>query len=191
MLVRIGVAGVLRVGAGLGEFFVALVCEREDVLDLMGLARHFVEDEFQLRGESQSGLGAYQGTQASFGLVQGLLRAAAFALLVSFVAELGPVDFRDLQIVGDAHFGDGHVGQSLVVQLRLHGRCDHTLNQRRDARGAGIGSCHCCPFGEKFLLYHGTPAVVNRLWAFLTWLSIRSSKHSATYARFPAFRRSR
>ena len=88
VLVRIGVAGVLRVGAGLGEFFVALVCEREDVLDLMGLARHFVEDEFQLRGESQSGLGAYQGTQASFGLVQGLLRAAAFALLVSFVAEL-------------------------------------------------------------------------------------------------------
>lgn len=35
VLVRIGVAGVLRVGAGLGEFFVALVCEREDVLDLM------------------------------------------------------------------------------------------------------------------------------------------------------------
>ena len=69
-------------------------------------------------GVSRSPAWCYQGTQASFGLVQGLLRAAAFALLVSFMAELGPVDFRDLQIVGDAHFGDGHVGQSLVVQLR-------------------------------------------------------------------------
>ena len=52
---------------------------------------------------------------------------------------------NDLQIVGHTHFGDGHVCETLIVQLRLHGGCDHTLDQRRDACGARIGSCHCCP----------------------------------------------
>ena len=145
MLVRIGFARILGGFTSLGEFFVTLARDGENVFDLMRLARHLVEYEFELRGQTQTGLGAHEGTQTTLGLVQCLLCTAAFALLMAFTAKLGPIDFGDLQIVGHTHFGDGHVCETLIVQLRLHGGCDHTLDQRRDACGARIGSCHCCP----------------------------------------------
>ena len=63
----------------LGEFFVTLARDGENVFDLMRLARHLVEYEFELRGQTQTGLGAHEGTQTTLGLVQCLLCTAAFA----------------------------------------------------------------------------------------------------------------
>ena len=84
MLVRVGVACILRSLTGLGKLFVTLARDGEDVFDLMGLSRHLIEDELKLRGQAQTGLGAYERTQTSLGLVQGLLCTAAFALLMAY-----------------------------------------------------------------------------------------------------------
>ena len=145
MLVRIGFARILRGFAGFGELFVTLARDGENIFDFMCFARHLVKHEFELRSQAQAGFSAHEGTQTALGLVQRLLCAATLALLVAFTAKLGPVDLGNLQIVGHAHFGDGHVCETFVVQLRLHGGCDHTLDQRRDTCGARIGSCHYRP----------------------------------------------
>ena len=78
----------------------------------------------------------------SLGLIESLLGTLTFAILVAFMTKLGPVDLGDLQIIGHTHFRDGDAGQSLVVQLMLDGRGDHTLNQSRNTRGTWVGSCH-------------------------------------------------
>ena len=142
MLVRIGVAGVLGGGAGAGEFFVTLLGHGENVFDLVSLAGHFIEHELELRSQAQSSLVAHQRTQVTLGLIERLLGALAFAFLVAFVAELGPVDLGDLQIVGHTNFGDGDAGESLVMQFALNGGGDDTLNQGRNTCGARVGSCH-------------------------------------------------
>ena len=64
------------------------------------------------RGQAQAGLGADQRAQAALGLVQRLLGAFAFALFLAGVAELGPVDLGQLQIVGHTDLGDRHVRQN-------------------------------------------------------------------------------
>ena len=144
--VWIGVAGVGGVRAHAGELLVALACQRENVFDLMRLARHLVEDELELRGQAQTGLGAHHGAQASLGLVERLLGALAFALLMAVPAQRGPVDLGELEIIGHLDVGDRHVLESLVVQRGFHIRGDHTLDERRDAGGARIGSLHGVPY---------------------------------------------
>lgn len=112
----------------------------------MRLARHLVEDELELRGQAQTGLGAHHGAQASLGLVERLLGALAFALLMAVPAQRGPVDLGELEIIGHLDVGDRHVLESLVVQRGFHIRGDHTLDERRDAGGARIGSLHGVPY---------------------------------------------
>ena len=96
MLVRIGVAGVLGGGASTGEFFITLLGHGEYVFDLVSLAGHFIEHELELRSQAQASLWPTR-ERSGLGLIECLLGALAFAFLVAFVAELGPVDLGDLQ----------------------------------------------------------------------------------------------
>ena len=85
---------------------------------------------------------ADQAPQMSAGLVQGLGRALAFALLAAFFAQLGPVDPGQLHVVGDPDLGDGHPFQAGVVQIRSQGRSDHALDDSGYTGGAGVDFSH-------------------------------------------------
>ena len=198
MLVRVGVARVLRGLARLGDLLVTLVRDSQDILDLMRLARHLVIDELQLRGQSQAGFGADQRTQPPFRLIERLLGALALPLLAPIMPKLGPVHLGDLQVIGDAHIGDGHARKPLVVQLSFHRRRDHPLDQRRDSCGARVRSCHKNPFprlrGEPLTIslvsYSHIPysKAHSESFSIRNMRGLRTLAHNRTKPKSPEFR---
>lgn len=113
-------------------------------------------------------------------------------------AQAGPVHLGDLQVIGDAHIGDGHARKPLVVQLSFHRRRDHPLDQRRDSCGARVRSCHKNPFprlrGEPLTIslvsYSHIPysKAHSESFSIRNMRGLRTLAHNRTKPKSPEFR---